>query len=130
MNDNKVLVNFRISKERKKQLEFLAGKRGVSITQFLDLLIFDTISNTLKTEGILDAIEQAATMIGLEKNIAQKFRNTNGLSELKKIMDEEKFTKLVDAFMQFIVPCCEKYRQEFGLEEEEIEVEKILKEIE
>ena len=130
MKDEKVLVNFRITKERKRQLEYLAEKRGVSTTQFLDLLISDTISNHLKNEGMSDAIEQAILSLGLDSCIAKNFRTVNELENLKKIMSAEKYSQLLEVFMKFIKPCTEKYFNEFGLKEPDMELENILKESE
>ena len=126
MDDDKVLINFRITKARKRQLEYLAQKRRLNVTQFLDLTIFNEISNTLKKEAILDAVEQAALASGFDDNIAKNFRNFDGLENLKKIMDETKFKRLVDFFMELIVPCEAKYLKEFGLNDEKTEVDKIL----
>ena len=128
MKEEKILMTFRTTKDRKRGLEYLASQRGVSVTQYLNLLISDTLLNFLNHQGTSDAIEQAAIMVGIEKHIAKNFKHLGGLEDLKKIMDKEKYGQLLDAFSSLHEKCIQRRWKEYGIDAPETESEKILKE--
>jgi len=103
MEDDKVLVNFRISKERKRQLDYLAQKAGKSVTQYLDLLLKGEIEETLVHESHIAAIEKGAIEVGIPPKIANAIAssvdNSGKLDQIEAVLnDKDRFKVFLDEF--------------------------------
>ena len=116
MADDKVLINFRISKDRKRQLEYLAEKKGLSITQYLDTKIFREIQHTLENEARDEAFEKAAIKAGIDPAIARVmtiYRENLGL--YKYILKDELAEKIWGEYAVTSNEFVNTKWQEFGL---------------
>jgi predicted transcriptional regulator len=117
--ENKTLtVNFRISKDRKRQLEYIAKKIGITATQFLDISIRLTIKDLLSEEGDNEAFEHAGIKAGMSPAIAKliaenRFTPDQYKDVLKDGLYEGIYREYEDTVHNFI----NARWQEFGIDE-------------
>lgn len=116
--DGKVMINFRISKDRKRQLEYLAKVMGGNITQYLDQLILDQIRETLDKKSRDEAFEKAAVKAGVDPDIAKvmaEHRENEGL--YKNILRGELYDKIMEEFTDTCYDLINSRYEEFGIPE-------------
>jgi len=103
MKDDKTLMNFRFTKDQKRQLEHLAKKSGMNSTKFLELLLKGEIEDCLVREAHTAAIEIAAIKMGIDPKIANGIAANTEFSEqldqIKTLLkDDERFKTFFDEF--------------------------------
>jgi predicted transcriptional regulator len=119
MADDKVLINFRISKDRKKQLEYLAEKIGVSITQYLDQSISVAIKDVLYEEGDNAAFEQAAIKAGISPFIAKMIaENRVTPDQYKDVLKEKLYEGIYKEYEDTVHSFINARWKEFGIAKE------------
>jgi len=124
--DEKVMINFRISKDRKRQLEYLAKLWGKSVTQILDEIIITNCAENLEMDGRDQAFEQAAIKVGIHPAIAKvmgKHRGADYESTLKmKAEVLEEINREYEATAQDFINANWK---EYGIDKEREYLEKL-----
>ena len=120
MKENMGLVNFRLTKDQKRQLDYLANRSGKSVTQFLSLLIKAEIENLLVDDAYRAAVEISAVKAGVSPSLAKGIADSsdpNHLEDLKKILSEEFLTIFMEDFNKCWQAFANERFRDFGLED-------------
>jgi hypothetical protein len=126
MEREKILVNFRTFKTYKTALDFISKKRGLSVTQFLNRILYNSIVEDVTQTAAQDATQQIALKHELPNRWAIRY---DRISELARTMEKEKYRQFIedwsDQFHRNVVAYC----SEIGFEDSDVEISKIIEEL-
>jgi hypothetical protein len=130
MNREKVLVNFRTFKAYRNALDLIAKKRGKSVTQFLNELIYSEIR-----KDVTDSAAQSAVLYAAERNGLPDYDSLlwgdqwfDLLEELQSVGKEEKWRQITRDWRGKFVSNLKDYFKNIGLEDPNYEVASIVSE--
>jgi hypothetical protein len=121
MKDEKVLMNFRFTKDQKRQFEYLAEKSGNNITRYIELLLKGEIETTLVIEAHTAAIETAAIKLGIDPKMANAIANSTDrshkLDQIETLLNNgDRFKFFLDEFEKAWWETLEARFLEFAIE--------------
>jgi len=119
-DENKTInITFRVSPKRKKQLEFLSGYFGKSISQFFDDNIRILTEENLYSKGDNEAFIKAAKKAGVHPAIAEIMAKHRGSpEEYKKIIKPEVFEEIYREYEATKYDLINALWKEYGIENE------------
>ena len=132
MERDKILVNFRTFKTYKDGLDKLAAKRGFTVTQYINHLIFDQIKNDLMIEADTDAKHLVILNRKLPDAIFYKWEQCGWNDTIKNeiatlLGGKDKASECLEEWLAQYIKNIKAYCKVRGFEENEVEFTEIMK---
>jgi hypothetical protein len=129
MEREKILVNFRTFRTYKNGLDKLAEKRGFTVTQYLNHLIFDEIKVDLMKEADECAIRDVIIQYGLPDRFFIMWRDHHHdlNSELESVLKKEKARECMKKWADIMFKNIEAACHSCGFEANDVEYAEVMK---
>jgi hypothetical protein len=126
MEKEKVLVNFRTFKAYKDCFEFVAKKRGLSLTQYINQVLFKDVTVDILNTAMDNALQATALQYGLPNYLTIRY-SKNREEELRAVLGD-RYQEFGRDWAQLSQENIVKYFKEVGFDSNDSEYEAIMRE--